>query len=92
MGNTYKFSTRDNYRYLTCNNELISQPWQPNWGFYGFFVLDTAYKVLLNEYGPATAERNQVALYRFLVGIEADDFILTSGEIEHIISQKDPND
>jgi hypothetical protein len=59
-----------------------------NWGWYGLGTTATAYVVLMEEYGPKTAEKYCQRFGReFLANITTDNFVLTSGAIDFIIKK-----
>ena len=58
MSNTYKFSTRDEFKHITCNGvDLRPWPMDFQWGWYGTATNYTDWIILEKEYGPKTADQ-----------------------------------
>ena len=90
--NTYRFSTRDGVKYLTCNGFEIKHTVPVDWGWHGNNTWWTAWKVLQTECGVKTANQYSTRLAReYLAEITADEFVWTSGVIAFMINQMEKN-
>ena len=93
--NTYRFSTRDDERYITKNGELLENPSGGlfDWGWYGFETEATAYFILHAEYGYHTASQYFHRFAReYLAEMDCNDFTWTSGAIAVMIKQLEDTD
>ena len=88
--NTYKFSTRDNVKWITKNGEslLLLPNATFDWGWYGRDVKWTAFIILCEEYGPKTACQYFDRFARdYLSEMGCDSFLWTSGNIAVMLGE-----
>ena len=88
--NTYKGSTRDHLKRITCNGKTINGLKRVDWGWYGADTCWSAILILCNEYGPKTAIQYYKRFAREVLATYPEEgFVLTSGVINFYIKKFD---